>query len=174
MYGSIEESSRSEDYRSGVNLVSCPFDDPYASPTLDNYTVDHFLSDQDVVLRFYRSTHCNRVIKAIALHPGTPNRRPLADTEELVLDAAFVCGNPHFATQCVYFFNEVAFAYPADRRITRHQSNRINIKAINPNGQSFASGHQRSFTSCVPSPHYNYVGFIPGFHISNTCENIIV
>jgi len=76
------------------------------------------------------------------------------------VDTCEVCSDAHFATQGVYFSNQMAFCLPTDGRIAGHLANRVQILADQKDIATHPCRSQCGFYPCVSATDYNDIVFL--------------
>jgi hypothetical protein len=79
------------------------------------------------------------------LRPGRPDSRALAGIEPSELDGGGVNVFGHFATQGIYFLDQVTLGKAADCRVARHGADGVNID----NRKRHAASHTGSSQGCL-------------------------
>ena len=95
--------------------------------TLYDQIVASLREDGQIGLVFEPTPDSLTVQHAVGLSAGGAYRRALRRVQDSELDAGFVSGRRHGATQRVNLPHQMAFANTADRRITAHRPQRVHI-----------------------------------------------
>ena len=82
--------------------------------TLDHQIIHRLLEQPQVGLVFQPTANGGLVQNPVGLGAGGAHRRALGRIENTELDAAFVSGRRHGATECVHFFHQMALANAAN------------------------------------------------------------
>src|SRR5262249_38247972 len=82
--------------------------------------VHALLEDVQSRLILQATAYRSPVQHAVGLRARGPYRRPLARIEHAKLDSRLVRRSGHYAAERVDFLDEVALAYPTDRRVAGH------------------------------------------------------
>ena len=89
---------------------------------------------------------------AVGLRSWAAHRRTLTAIEQAELDASRVRHSPHQPVERVDFAHEMALPQPADRRIARHCSDRVEAQRNKRGFRTGASGGGCGFATGVPAP----------------------
>ena len=79
----------------------------------------------------------------VRLGPGGAHGRAFAAVQDAELDAGFVGGRRHGATQRVHLFDQMAFADAADGRVTAHLAQGLDVVRQQQGGAAHARSGQR-------------------------------
>jgi len=146
-----------------------------AQAQLSDYPVHPVLFDQQIVHRllkqpkiwlvFQSRTDRLFVEQAIRLGSCGSHRRAFAGVQDPELDTAFICGGGHSTTQGIHFFDQMPFAYPADRRVAGHLPERLYIVAEQQGLAACACASQGRLGTCMASAHHDHIEYIRKLHV---------
>ena len=127
MYASSKERSCCQHYGPRVNSQPTVCDDTCYVPILDHEVVHGLLKQAQVRLVFNALANRLPVQHPVSLSASRTHCRAFSGIEDAELYAGSISRLCHRPTQSVYFPDDVALADPADRRITRHLSDRLDV-----------------------------------------------
>src|SRR5215204_6635281 len=127
MNKSFEKSSGCQDYFLAIKAFADLRLDALDCAIFDNQRFDAALSQREsgAVLKY--PLHTSSVQSLVCLRPGGLYRRPLFGIEYAKLNAGLIYRSRHFAAQCIDLFDKVAFADTANRWVTRHLADVVQI-----------------------------------------------
>ncbi len=105
--------------------------------------VDRLLEQREVRLAFEARPDGLTIEHAVRLRAGGAHRRSLARVEGAELDASLVGGKRHGSAQRVDLLDEVPLADSADRRITRHLTERFDAVGQQQRAPAHPCGGER-------------------------------
>src|SRR6266481_6270433 len=129
--------------------------------------IRHFrLLDLKIRLRLEHFAHLQAISLLVALRPRRPDGGSTRSVEQAKLDSDRVRDFAHDAAKRIYFAHQVSLSDAADRRITRHLRNQIDIQGIKSGLHPHASSRHRGLTSGMTSPHHHDLEmFVKRLHV---------
>src|SRR6266851_6476668 len=109
--------------------------------------------------------HREPVSLLVALRARRPHRRSTRSIEQAKLDANRVRDLAHDAAEGVDFANEVSLRNTANRRITRHLRNQVDVQCVERGLQSHARRGHRGLASSMAGADNNYVELFRKLHL---------
>ena len=123
----IEEGARRDDDCPRVKSQTDLRDGTDHPIALDDQVVHGLLEEPEVRLVLEAGSDCLAVQHTIRLRPRGPDGRAFAGVEDPKLDPGLIGGRCHRAAERVDFLDQVPLADPADRRVARHLTERLDV-----------------------------------------------
>src|SRR6266404_1174710 len=132
-----------------------------------HHHIRHFsLLDLQIRLRLKHLAHLQPVGLLVALRPRRPDGGPTRSVEQPKLDSDRIRDLAHDAAKRIHFPHQVPLSDAANRRITRHLRDQIDVQSIKSGLQPHASSRHRRFASGMPSPHHHHLEmFVKRLHV---------
>src|SRR6266446_4503030 len=131
-----------------------------------NHIRNSRLLDLKIRLRLQPLTHLQAIGLLVALRPGRPDGGSTRSVEQSKLDSNCVRDFAHDSAKRIHFPHQVPLSDAADRRITRHLRNQIDVQSIKSGLQPHASRRHSGFASSMASPHHHHLEmFVKRLHV---------
>src|SRR5882762_6477542 len=95
--------------------------------------------------------------RLIGLRAPRPDRRPLPSIKEAELNSSLVDRKAHLTAQRIDLPNQMPFPDSADRRITRHLPDMVEIKRKHQGARTHPRRRKRSLNPGMASANNNYI-----------------
>ena len=118
---------------------------------------DFRLLDEQIRLRLQHLAHLHAILLLVALRPRRPNRRSPGSIQQAKLDPDRIGDFAHDAAQRVYFAHKVPLGDAANRRITAHLRNQVEVQREQGGAQSHARRGHRRLASGMSGAHHHHV-----------------
>jgi hypothetical protein len=128
----------------------------------------HYLSllDKQIPLPLQNLSHLYPIQSLVALSSGRPNSRPPARIQQPKLNPASIRDLAHHPAKSIHLTHQMPLRNPANRRITTHLRNQIQIQRKDRRPQSHPRrGHSR-LTPSMPGPNHHHIVLFRKTHSS--------
>jgi hypothetical protein len=157
MHQSFEKSARGKHHGTGANTLTVLDSHADNGTALDNEIYNLGLHDKEAVRGLNHPLHATPVKGFVSLRSRGLHGRAFARIEATKLDTAFVDRAAHFAAQGINLAYEMPFSDAADRGVTRHLPDVVEIECQNERARSGARRRQCCLDAGVSGTHYDNV-----------------
>ena len=131
--------------------------DPFNCAVFDDQPFNAALTQGQILTGFQNSFHPLAIEGLVCLRSGCSNGGAFSSVQSAELDPCFVDRPSHLAAERIDLFDQVAFAYTADRWVTGHLSDMIEIQRQHESLASHASCSETCLDTSVASANHYYV-----------------
>jgi hypothetical protein len=128
----------------------------------DQQALDTRLANGQVRRDLEHALHPRAIGGLVGLGAARAHGRSLARVEEAELDSGLVDREGHLAAQRVDLAHQMALADPADRRITRHLADMVEIERQHQGRNAHPGRGQGGFDTCMAGADHDYARFHSG------------
>jgi len=153
----VEEGARSEHHRAAAEPDADLRDRAHDPIAFDHQIVHGLLEQPQIGLVLEHAANRSLVEHTIGLRPGGTHGGPLRAVEDTKLDAAFIGGQRHGASQGIDFLDQMAFANAADRRVATHLTQGLDVVRQQQGLAAHAGGRQRSLGTGVAATDHDHI-----------------
>ena len=157
VYLAVQKSARCQHYRLGTKANTHLRHRAHHPVAFHHQVVHSLLKQPQVGLVFQHAANGGFVQHPVGLRPRGAHGRAFAAIENAKLDAAFVRGQRHRAAQCVHFFDQMALANAANRRVAAHLAQGFYVVGQQQGFAAHAGSSQRGFGARVPATDDDHV-----------------
>ena len=154
---SIQKCSRRQDHGTRSEAYAHLRDSAYYTVALQHQVINCLLKEPKVGLVFQTAPNGRLVQNPIGLRPRGAHRWSLAAVENAKLNAAFVGGFGHRATQGVDLLDQVALANAPDARVAAHLPQRFDVVAEQERGAAHARAGQGGLGARVATANNDHI-----------------
>src|SRR5579864_1602230 len=157
MHEPLEKRAGGENYASRFEDLTDLRFDAANFPRLDDQALDARLANRQVGRRLEHTFHPRAIRGLVGLRAMGADGGTFAGIEQAELNPGFVNRDAHLAAQRVHLAYEMALADSADRGITRHLSDVVEVERQHERLRAHTRGGERSLDPRMPGPDDDYV-----------------
>jgi hypothetical protein len=165
MYFSVQKRPSRQHYRAAMKPDSDLGLHPNNPITLEKQVIDRLLEKPEVFLVLKPAAYRRTVQNPICLGAGRPHRGPFGRIQDSKLDAGFIGCDGHGATERINLLDQMPLTDAADRGITRHLPQGLDVLGQQQGSLAHARRDQRRFGACMATADDNNVKFCWKVHV---------